>query len=89
MANIRFGFAFHQDPQDPTAQRFPAQEGTFTYDLTDPAVQEQIRQLGANFVQWDLLFDTRFRSAAGDSPPDLNPETPRPELHYLRLPFRF
>ena len=89
VANIRFGFAFHQNPQDPAAQRYPAQEGTFAYDLSDPAVQEQVRQLGANFVQWDLLFDTRFRSAAGDSPPDLNPETPRPELHFLRLPFRF
>ena len=89
VANIRFGFAFHQNPQDPTATRFPAQEGTYVYDLTDPAVQEQIRQLGANFVQWDLLFDTRFQSVVSDTPPDLNPETPRPELHYLRLPFRF
>ena len=64
-------------------------EFTYVYDLTDPAVQEQIRQLGANFVQWDLLFDTRFQSVVSDTPPDLNPETPRPELHYLRLPFRF
>ena len=89
IANIRFGWAFHQDPQDPSATRFPATEGTFVYDLADPAVQQQVRQLGANFVQWDLLFDTRFRANAGDSPPDLTPETPRPELHYLRLPFRF
>ncbi|MEC9047366.1 MAG: Ig-like domain-containing protein [Planctomycetota bacterium] len=89
IANIRFGFAFHQNPQDPAAQRFPAAPGTYAYDLSDPTVQEQIRQLGANFVQWDLLFDTKFRAAVGDSPPDLNPETPRPELHFLRLPFRF
>jgi len=89
IANVRFGFAFHQNPQDPTAQRFPATEGTYVYDLTDPAVAEQIRALGANFVQWDLLFDTRFQSASTDSPPGLTPETPRPELHFLRLPFRF
>ena len=89
IANIRFGFAFHQDPQDPSATRFPSQPNTYIYDLSDAAVQEQIRLLGANFVQWDLLFDTAFKAAAGDSPPDLTPETPRPELHYLRLPFRF
>ena len=89
VANIRFGFAFHQNPQDPSAQRIPAAAGTYLYDLTDPAVQEQIRQLGASFVQWDLLFDTRFKSVPGDSPPELNPETPLPELQFLRLPFRF
>ncbi|MFN3241400.1 MAG: Ig-like domain-containing protein [Planctomycetota bacterium] len=89
VSNIRFGFAFHQNPADPSAQRLPAQEGTFLYDLTDPAVQEQVRQLGASFVQWDLTFDTAFRAVAADSPPGLNPETPRPELHFLRLPFRF
>ena len=48
-----------------------------------------VRQLGASFVQWDLIFDTAFRSVASDSPPGLNPETPLPELHFLRLPFRF
>ncbi|MCK5943526.1 MAG: hypothetical protein KAI24_16205, partial [Planctomycetes bacterium] len=89
IANIRFGFAFHQNPQDPNAQRLPATPGTFLYDLSDPAVQEQVRQLGASFVQWDLLFDTQFRAAAADTPPGLNPETPRPELRFLRLPFRF
>ena len=50
VSNIRFGFAFHQNPQDPTATRFPAQAGTYVYDLTDPAVQEQIRQLGSQNV---------------------------------------
>ena len=42
IANIRFGWAFHQDPQDPSATRFPATEGTFVYDLADPAVQKQL-----------------------------------------------
>ena len=89
VANIRFGFAFHQNPQDPNAQRYPATPGTFAYDLSDPAVQEAVRALGAPFVQWDILFDTAFRSNAQDVPPALNPETPLPELHFLRLPFRF
>jgi hypothetical protein len=89
VANIRFGFAFHQNPQDLNADRFPAAPNTFAYDLTDPAVQEQIRALGASFVQWDILFDTGFKTVPQDEPPALNPETPRPELRFLRLPFRF
>ena len=89
VANIRFGFAFHQNPQDANADRYPAAPNTFAYDLTDPAVQEQIRALGATFVQWDILFDTGFKTVPQDEPPALNPETPRPELRFLRLPFRF
>jgi hypothetical protein len=87
VANVRIGFAFHQNPADPTAQRFPATG--YTYDLADPVVQEQVRALGAAFVQWDVLFDSRFRADATDAPPALTPDSPRPELHFLRLPFRF
>jgi hypothetical protein len=89
IANVRFGFAFHQDPQDAGATRYPAVPGTFAYDMTDPAVQEAVRALGASYVQWDILFDTAFKTVAQDTPPSLNPETPRPELKFLRLPFRF
>ena len=87
VANIRFGFAFHQDPQDPNATRYPATG--FAYDLSDPQVQEEIRSLGAAFVKWDILFNTGFQTSPQDGPPSLNPETPRPELQYLRLPYRF
>ena len=55
-ANVRIGFAFHTNPQDLTAPRYPAAPGTFTYNLTDPDVQEDIREIGAAFVQWDILF---------------------------------
>ncbi|HEX6811082.1 MAG TPA: hypothetical protein VF384_05600 [Planctomycetota bacterium] len=89
VANVRIGFAFHQDPANPTAQRWPALPNTFEYDLANPAVQESIRALGAAFVQWDILFDMRFKVAALDDPPALKPDSPRPELHFLRLPFRF
>jgi len=89
VANVRFGFAFHSDPQDANAPRYPATPGTFVYDLGDPAVQEAVRAIGANFVQWDIMFSTAFQTSAQDGPPDLNPETPRPELRFLRLPFRF
>ncbi|MGK0154393.1 MAG: hypothetical protein ACI9SE_001345 [Neolewinella sp.] len=89
VANVRFGFAFHTNPQDGNAARYPAAPGTFAYDMTDPAVQEAVRALGASFVQWDILFDTAFKTVSQDGPPSLNPETPRPELRFLRLPFRF
>ena len=36
-----------------------------------------------------VIFDTTFKSAPGDVPPPLSPTSPRPELHFLRLPFRF
>ncbi|MBL8750474.1 MAG: hypothetical protein JNK78_15025, partial [Planctomycetes bacterium] len=35
------------------------------------------------YVQWDVIFNLTF------SPTSLNPASPRPELHFLRLPFRF
>lgn len=89
VANVRIGFAFHTDPKNSAAPRFPAAAGTFTYDLADPAVQETIRALGAKFVQWDVLFDTAFQSVAGDQPLALRPDTPRPELRFLRVPVRF
>ncbi|MBL8755552.1 MAG: hypothetical protein JNK15_19805, partial [Planctomycetes bacterium] len=89
VSNVRIGFAFHQDPSNPAAQRFPAQVGTFVYDLSDPAVQTAIRDLHMPFVQWDVLFDNAFQPTAADQPPALTPDTGRPELHFLRLPFRF
>ena len=88
VSNIRFGFAFHTNPQDSNAPRYPA-DGSYAYDLTDPVVQENIRSIGASFVQWDILFDTAFQTSPQDGPPDLNPETPRPEVRFLRMPFRF
>jgi hypothetical protein len=39
-------------------------------------------------VQWDVLFDLTFDND-GSTPPSLNPNSPRPELHWLRVPFTF
>jgi hypothetical protein len=89
VANVKIGFAFHQDPASGTALRLPPTPGTFLFDLDDPAVQEQVRLLGAAFVQYDILFDTAFKSQPTDAPPGLSPSTPRPELRSLRVPFRF
>jgi len=89
VANVRIGFAFHQNPGSASAQRFPAAADEFVYNLSDPLVQDQVRALGAAFVQWDIVFDSQFKKNTLDVPTALGPNTPRPELHFLRLPFRF
>jgi hypothetical protein len=89
IANVKIGFAFHADPANPGADRWPVAANTFEYDLTAPGVQDAIQGIHAAFVQYDILFDLRFKAQSSDGPPVLGPETPRPELHYLRLPFRF
>jgi len=128
IANVRFGFAFHKDPSQALSSgidplRFPNQVGTFLYDegldLSDPAVQERIRQgifrlpsgilpkvppgghggpvilgEGAGFVKWDLLFNLRFsETQPGNSAPSgtlaLSPSSPRPEVHFVVVPYRY
>ena len=88
-SNVRIGFAFSADPGDPEA-RFPLDPNAFVYDLVDPAVQEAIRTRHLSFVQWDVLFDLAYPSTVGALPP-ASPDVsaPRPELRWLRLPFRY
>ncbi len=86
-ANVRIGFAFHKNPADNMATRYPEIPGTFVYDLS--TIPEAIRMQGLTFVQWDVTFDGQYKSNGSDSPPVFGPSTPRPELHWLRLPFRF
>ncbi|MBX3461947.1 MAG: hypothetical protein KF830_02165 [Planctomycetes bacterium] len=86
-SNIRIGFAFHQNPQAGTG-RFPADAQQWLHDLNDPAFLDWVQQNGApRYVQWDVLFDLTFQD--NSTAPSLNPNSPRPELHFLRLPFRF
>ena len=84
--------------------RLPQQVGDYLYDLADPGVQETVRTFagdpglnrgpGAPFVMMDVLFNTRFSeeqpnntAPAGKNP--LSPSSPRPELRFLVLPYRF
>jgi hypothetical protein len=92
IANLRIGFAFHNNPQAGLSGRFPSNEQQFLHDLNDPAflawiAQQSTASNGANrhprYVQWDVIFDI---DKAGQG---LRPTSPRPELHFLRLPFRF
>jgi len=91
IANLRIGFAFHNNPQAGLSGRFPANEQQFLRDLDHPDFLAWIAQQSApdgrnrhpRYVQWDVIFDLGF----GHQP--LRPTTPRPELHFLRVPFRF
>jgi hypothetical protein len=105
VANVRFGFAFHKDPSQALSQgmdplRFPQQVGTFLYDeatpldLSDPATQDLIQTMhgGMPFVMWDVQFNTRFSETEPGNTrllTPLSPSSPRPELHFLIVPYRF
>jgi len=92
IANLRIGFAFHNNPQAGLTGRFPPNEQQFLRDLDHPDFLAWINQQSAaangrnrhpRYVQWDVIFDLDF---AGQG---LRPTTPRPELHFVRVPFRF
>jgi len=92
-ANVRIGFAFHQDP-DPAnilVGRFPENsEQEFVRDLNDPALQAWIAANGApRYVQWDVVFDMAYHPTNPALAQTLTPSTPRPQIEFLRLPFRF
>ncbi|MBL8729189.1 MAG: hypothetical protein JNM25_12200 [Planctomycetes bacterium] len=90
-ANVRIGFAFHQDPKstDPT-KRYPSDAQKFVYDLNEPGFLDWIAAPGngaPRYVQYDVTFDLTYQN--NSTAPSLSPTSPRPELHFLRLPFRF
>ncbi|MBL9076678.1 MAG: hypothetical protein JNL08_04190 [Planctomycetes bacterium] len=85
--NVRIGFAFHQDPKN-TTNRFPADAQQFLYDLQDTGFTQWVAANGApRYVQYDVTFDLRYENNSQGQA--LTADTPRPELHFLRLPFRF
>lgn len=92
-ANIRIGFAFHQDPKDPNAKRFPplsAGRLTFFGDWNNPMELEKLHTGGYRFVMYDILFNTKYQeSTSFPNSNTLGPDTPRPELRRLVLPYRY
>ena len=90
---LRIGFAFHHDPSQATG-RFPSGEQNFVSDLSqlDAWINSAENPAGIGvrprYVMWDVVFDLAHRPGISQ-PPSLAPSTPRPELHELRLPFRF
>ncbi|MCU0866352.1 MAG: hypothetical protein MUC36_21420 [Planctomycetes bacterium] len=93
LANLRIGFAFHHDPSQATG-RFPSGERDFVSDLSqlDAWINSTANPAGIGvrprYVMWDVVFDLAYGPGISQ-PPSLSPRTPRPELHELRLPFRF
>jgi hypothetical protein len=88
-ANVRIGFAFHRDPASGAAGRYPLDPKDFVYSMNDAGLQAWIGTNGApRYMQWDVTFDAAY-SRDGSVPPSLSPSSPLPELHFLRIPFRF
>ena len=82
-SNVRIGFAFHTNPSDPNANRYPA-EG-HSGDIA--GLVEAMRLAGdrAAFVQYEILMDNRF----GDPTLPLSPNLPTITVDDLVLPFAF
>ncbi len=95
VANVRIGFAFHTDPSEGAGpNRWPnatnPAEAQFEYDLFNPAFQTWLQTRRPQFVQWDVVFNSRFSPLPGnDSGQPLTSEVPLPELDYVVLPYRF
>ena len=95
VANVRIGFAFHTDPtQGAGPNRWPngtnPSEAQFEYDLFNPAFQTWLQAHRPQFVQWDVVFNSRFSPLPGnDSGQPLTSDVPLPELDYVVLPYRF
>ncbi|MCR9245164.1 MAG: Ig-like domain-containing protein [bacterium] len=85
VANVRIGFAFHQDPSSEAATRYPPTSGDFVHSLADPGLLDWIGEHGPpRYVKWDVLFDIAYPQGEG-----FGPQSPLPRLDFLRLPFRF
>ncbi|MBL9080012.1 MAG: hypothetical protein JNL08_21145 [Planctomycetes bacterium] len=86
-ARVRIGFAFHRGAAPPRtsgfdADRYPNEVGRFLFDLTDPAVQADLRAFGPRALQWEVLFDGAVDRGLGDP-------VPPPALQRFFLPVRF
>ncbi|MCA8952806.1 MAG: hypothetical protein KDE27_25070, partial [Planctomycetes bacterium] len=90
-ANVRIGFAFHRDASAATGGfdpgRWPA-DGSFLYDLGDPATVAALRALEPRYLAWDVTLDGEFRTSAADRPPAADADS-RIALRRFWLPMRF
>ena len=106
IANVQIGFAFHTDPRDGLDGRYPdpthpdTLKETFVYDLTVQSFQDYLGSGGAfsyagehrpTFVQYDVLFNTRFDPDLpnNNSGLPLSADSPDLGIEDLRLPYRF
>ncbi len=105
LANIQIGFAFHKspwapkydDPKNPTtdSNRFPTKLGTFVSDLETSGPgsnQEKLRALHYPYVQMMVRFNLSYDYKNPDvnsGPVKVGPDTKKPALRFLLLPYRF
>ena len=85
-----FAPAGGEDPgnSDPRTNHGPGGTVTFQGGHGTPSVSST----GAGFVMWDLLFNMRFSETAPNNQnlsQSLSPSSPRPEVHFLVLPYRY
>ena len=93
-ANIRISMAFHQNPADANALRYPpivpGTELGFFADWNDPVKLEEIRSGHYRYMMYDIIFDTDFEvDPRFPNNAQLGPDTPRPEIRRLVLPYRY
>ncbi len=93
-ANVRISMAFHQDPGDISAMRYPpivpGTELGFFADWNDPVKLEEIRSGHFRYMMYDIIFDTDFEVDPNfPNNAKLGPDTPRPEIRRLVLPYRY
>jgi hypothetical protein len=92
-ANAQIGFAFHRDPANARTtgldpNRFPAQTGTFLFDLAAPSTRSALQAFGATAMQWDALLEGEYRSEPADAPPPADANSAI-GLRRFWLPVRF
>ena len=57
------------------------------------ASMEELRTKHMPYVMWDVIFNSRFTENPAenntDSTVSLDPQAPRQEIRFLRIPYRF
>ncbi|MBK8976500.1 MAG: hypothetical protein IPM29_11335 [Planctomycetes bacterium] len=96
IANVRIGFAFSVNPYSgPGPDRWPSgtnpNESLYEFDLLNPDFLNWLQANRPRFVQWDILFNTRFHPTqpGNSSGEPLRADMPLPAVDYLVLPYRF
>ncbi len=105
LANVQIGFAFHKSPWAPRfdnqtkptkdSNRFPEKLGDFVFDLESTgatSTRELVRKKHYPYVQMKVRFNLSFDPRNPDlntAPTKAGPNTLKPGLRFLLLPYRF
>ena len=105
LANVQIGFAFHKSPWAPKYDnvtkptkddnRFPTKLGDFVFDLESTgasSARELLRQKHYPYVQMKVRFNLSYDYKDPDlntAPTKAGPNTLKPGIRFLLLPYRF